>query len=109
MRVLAMERSTLRFLAVSNDTRTVLAESRAKIFREERMSLVVSNGSLVVSNESLAISIRTLAIALRTLAVTVRTLAVSVGTLAMAERVELGVTNKTLSMDSWALAISRVL
>ena len=111
MRVLAMERSTLMNWAMSNDTLAVLAVSRAKVFGEERMSLVESNWFLVVSYESLAVeavfameavfavdsvlavdavfavdAVRMLAVAMRTLTVAVRAFAVTVRTLAIAMR-----------------------
>ena len=53
MIMLAMERSTLTDLAMSNDALAILAVFRAKILGEERMTLVESDGSLVVSYESL--------------------------------------------------------
>ena len=43
------------------------------------------------------------------IAIAVGTLVMDNMMLAMAVRVAPGVTNKTLSMDSWALAVSRVL
>ena len=70
---------------------------------------MVESWAIAMTIRTLVMDNMTLAIAVRTLVMDKRTLAVSVGTLAMVERVVLGVTNKTLSMDSWAPAISRVL
>ena len=111
MRVLAMERSTLMNWAMSNDTLAVLAVSRAKVFGEERMSLVESNLLLVVSYESLAVeavfavetvfavdsvlavdamfavdAVRMLAVAMRTLTIAMRTLTIAMRTLTVAVR-----------------------